>query len=184
MRMADISDSKIRESEGEHSPYPTAKRKRTIFLSLRWNYFLPQSLLCWLASWGCTMKDITGRKVSPFPQFLCPPPLPQQAVQPQNFHWDDGSCFMVFCTIFWVCSWFVPPPPPKLIFPETIRRRFLGTPNTKQRRQPVPPTTIVFSSMPSVPQTQMALSSSLLFHKGIGTRKRNSGENWWEAADC
>lgn len=115
MRMADISDSKIRESEGEHSPYPTAKRKRTIFLSLRWNYFLPQSLLCWLASWGCTMKDITGRKVSPFPQFLCPPPLPQQAVQPQNFHWDDGSCFMVFCTIFWVCSWFVSPPPPSKI---------------------------------------------------------------------
>lgn len=51
-------------------------------------------------------------------------------------------------------------------------------------RAPVTPRRIFFPSVPSAHQTQMSLSSSLLFHKNLGARKRDPGENWWEAVDC
>lgn len=81
MRTAGISNAK---NKGNTALTSLPKRKRKMFLSLRWNYFPPPAMLCCLVSWRRTTKDTAGRKVSQFPWLLCPPP-------PQNCHWGGAS---------------------------------------------------------------------------------------------
>lgn len=156
---------KIRGSDGKHSPYSTAKRKRNIFPSVIWNYLPPQSLLRCLASWGCTMRDITVRFLGScgsctlhhIPNRLQSPELPLKR-------------WFLFCDIL---HNFL-----GLLFSERIRRRSLGPADTKQRRQPVPPPIVVFALCPQFkPKWLNHLSSSievLVPEKGIQVK----------AADC
>ena len=108
---------KIRGSEGEHSPYSTAKRKRKFFFCLE----------------GEIPSPISSLLVSQL-GFLA------------LFREDQEE-------ISWHCQ------------------------HQAEKTASTSPHNCLLSSVPSVHQIQMALSSSLLFRKGLGTRKRNSGEN-------